>query len=52
MEKNIEYEAGECKNVFASDPSDIGGNFTKLWLQVICEREAGLIIKKDRQTVS
>lgn len=52
MEKNTEYEAGGCRNVFASDPSDVGENFMKLWLQVICEREEGLIIKKDRQTVS
>lgn len=52
MEKNIEYGTGECKNVFVSDPSDIEDNFMRLWLQVICEREAGLVIKKDRQTVS
>lgn len=52
MAKNIEYEADGCKNIFLSDSPDIGRNFMRLWLQVICEREGGLIKKKDRQTVS
>ena len=52
MGKKEECGSSECKNIFASDPSDIGENFMRLWLQVICERESGLIIKKDRQTVS
>lgn len=52
MEKNIEYGANKCKNVFTSDLPDIRGNFTSLWLQVICKKEGEWIIKKDRQTVS
>lgn len=51
MEKNAEYGAGGCRNVFTSEPSDRGKNFMRLWLQVICEREE-LVIKKDRQAVS
>lgn len=52
MANNIEYDAEGCKNIFISDSSDIGENFMRLWIQVICEREGGLIKKKDRQTVS
>ena len=52
MKKKLEYDAGECKSVFASDPTDIGKNFMTLWLQVICEKEGGLIIKNGSQTVS
>ncbi len=54
IENNIKsgIDTGECKNIFVSDPSDIGENFMRLWLHVICERESGLIIKRDRQTVS
>lgn len=52
MEHCIGYDAGECQNIFISDPDEIGKNFMSLWLNMICEKENGLIKKKDRQAVS
>ena len=52
MEHPIENNVSECRNVFVSDSSEIGKNFMQLWLRVICEKEDGVAIKKNRQTVS
>ena len=52
MDKCVEIEASECRNIFASDPDEIGEKFMQIWLRIICEKEDGLILKKDRQTVS
>lgn len=52
MQQPFEDNVNECKNVFASDPTEIGEHFMQIWLRVICEKEDGVAIKGDRQTVS
>lgn len=52
MEQYMGCDARVCQNIFASAPDEIGKNFMNLWLNIICEKEDGLIEKKDRQTVS
>lgn len=36
-----------CENVFAAELSDIRKNFTDLWIEVICEKENGLMKRND-----
>lgn len=40
----------KCENIFASEPSMLKESFTRLWTQVICEEESGVVGKKDMQT--
>lgn len=39
-----------CKNVFSSDIAEITDVFTKLWTQVINEKENNLALNQDVQT--
>lgn len=41
-----------CKNVFSSDKTEIRDVFTKLWTQVINEKENSINVKSDVQTNS
>ncbi len=49
---DILYESNaqnQCKSIFASDQSAIKDRFTRLWTQIICEKENDVTKKKDAQ---
>jgi hypothetical protein len=39
-----------CKNIFASDQAVIKERFTRLWTQIICEKENDITNKNNVQT--
>lgn len=40
----------QCKSIFASDQSSIRERFTRLWTQIICEKENDVTKKNNGQT--
>lgn len=47
---NVTSSVSECKNIFVSDESEIKERFTKLWMQIIAEKENGININNVVQT--
>lgn len=39
-----------CRNMFATDLSELQKNFTNLWIKVICEKEDGLVERNNMHT--
>lgn len=46
----MDISTGGCRSVFLSDESEIREKFTKLWIQVIAEKENGININNVVQT--
>ena len=46
----MEIATGGCKSVFLSDESEIKEKFTKLWIQLIAEKENGINTNNVVQT--
>lgn len=46
----MDIATGGCKSVFLSDESEIKEKFTKLWIQVIDEKENGINANSVVQT--
>lgn len=50
---DVKYEGSvesQCKSIFVSDQPAIRERFTKLWTQIICEKENSVTKKNNGQT--